>query len=170
MIEPENMLAQRTDGIVIKRDDLGFNRMQPDKLDVFSLFQYMVGNSDYSVYGRHNVKILGLPGFGSRGYTPVPYDFDYTGLVNTYYAVPDENLGITSVRERCYLGPCRNDEAFLAAIAHINQYREDIFQLVNSFEYLDQKNKKEVITYLEDYFILAGSLNAFTYSLKRTCR
>jgi hypothetical protein len=170
MIEPENMLAQRTGGIMIKRDDVGFNLMRPDRLDVLSLFQYMVGNTDYSIYGRHNVKMFGLPGFGIQGYTPVPYDFDYTGFVNSYYAVPGENLGINSVRERYYLGPCREDEAFIAAIEHINQYREEILQLVDDFEQLDPKHKKELIAYLEDYFALAGSSNELTNSLKRTCQ
>jgi hypothetical protein len=130
----------------------------------------MIGNADYSITGRHNMKILGMPGYGSEGYTPVPYDFDYSGLVDASYAVPGENLGITSVRERYYLGPCRKDEAYVAAIEHINQYREDILLMVKEFEYLDQKHKKSVIWYLEDYFAMAGQNNMLEYSIQRTCR
>ena len=115
------------------------------------------------------MKILGMPGFGSEGYTPIPYDFDYSGLVDASYAVPADNLGISSVRERYYLGPCRDNEAYMAAIEHINRYREEILQMVNDFEYLDQKYKKSVIAYLEQYFTLASNYKSQINSLQRTC-
>ncbi len=143
--------------------------MRPEEINTLALFQYMIGNTDYAVQTRHNMKILGLPGFGTAGYTPVPYDFDYSGLVNTFYAIPSENLGIKTVRERYYLGPCREDEAYLEAIEHINHYREDILQLVNDFEYLDQKYKKNVIAYLEQYFELALYYKSLINSLQNTC-
>jgi len=170
MIEPEEMLAERFGALVVKKDSLVTGLMRPEEMDLLALFQYMIGNADYSVAGRHNLKILGMPGFGSEGYTPVPYDFDYTGLVNAYYAVPGENLGIKSVRERYYLGPCREDEAFRAAIEHINQFREEILKLVDGFEQLDPKHKKKIFAYLQDYFARAGSPETLIRFLKRTCR
>ena len=169
MIEPEKMLAQRTNAVVIKRDDLTPRLMRPEEINTLALFQFMIGNTDYAVQTRHNMKILGLPGFGTAGYTPVPYDFDYSGLVNTFYAIPSENLGIKTVKERYYLGPCREDEAYLEAIEHINHYREDILQLVNDFESLDQKYKKNVIAYLEQYFELALYYKSLINSLQNTC-
>jgi len=169
MIEPEKMLATRMNAEVVKRDDLTTSLLRPWEIDILSMFQYMIGNVDFSVYGRHNLKFLGLPGYGSAGYSPVPYDFDYTGLVNAYYAVPSDLLGIKSVRERYYLGPCRGDEAYEAAIQHINRCEEEIFQLIGDFEYLDQKNKKEIIAYLKQYFELCDYLKSLISSLERTC-
>jgi hypothetical protein len=169
MIEPEEMLAQRMNAVVVKRDDLSTRLLRPWEIDILALFQYMIGNVDYSVFGRHNLKFLGLPGYGAAGYTPVPYDFDYTGLVDTYYAIPSENLDIQSVRERLYLGPCREDKAYQAAIEHINLCREEILQMVKDFEYLDQKYKKNVIAYLEQYFELAPHYKSLINSLQRTC-
>ncbi len=170
MIEPEEMLAERLDALAVKKDELSMALMNPGDMDRVALFMYLIGNCDYSVTGRHNVKVLGMPGFGTGGYTPVPYDFDYTGLVNASYAIPGENLGITSVTERYYLGPCRKNEAFMVATEHINQYREDILQMVNDFEYLDEKHQKSVIKYLEDYFADAGTDYMLKNSLQRTCR
>ena len=170
MIEPEAMLAERVGGLVVKKDDLATSLMKPGDMDLAAMFMYMIGNCDYSITGRHNMKILGMPGFGSEGYTPVPYDFDYSGLVDAAYAIPGENLGISSVRERYYLGPCRDNEAYLAAIEHINQYREEILRMVNDFVYLDPKHKKSVIWYLEDYFAVAGTDHMLKYSLQKTCR
>lgn len=170
MIEPEEMVGERNDGLVVKKDDLAMSLMKPADMDIVSLFMYMIGNSDFSVAGRHNLKILGLPGFGSEGYTPVPYDFDYSGLVDASYAVPGENLGIKSVRDRYYLGPCRSDEAFITAIEHINQYQDEILQLVKEFDFLDPKYKKSAVSYLQEYFKLSANQQALIHSLKHTCR
>jgi hypothetical protein len=169
MIEPEEMLAARHDAVPVKNDELAMRLMRPMDMDVMALFEYMIGNVDYSIAGRQNVKILGLPGFGIQGYTPVPYDFDYSGFVNTYYAIPGENINIKSVRERYYLGPCRDEEGFLAAIEHINQYREEITQLIEDFEYLDPKNKEDVLRYIGEYFHLAASPKALLNALEKTC-
>ena len=170
LIEPEEMLAERAGGIVVKKDDLAIALMKPGDMDLAAMFMYMIGNCDYSITGRHNMKILGMPGFGSQGYTPVPYDFDYSGLVDAAYAVPGENLGISSVRERYYLGACRDKEAYMAPIEYINQYREEILQMVNDFEYLDQKHKENLISYLEEYFAEAGTDYMLKNSLQKTCR
>lgn len=169
MIEPEEMLAQRMNATVVKRDDLTTSLLRPWEIDILALFQYMIGNVDYSVYGRQNLKFLGLPGFGTAGYTPVPYDFDYSGLVNTYYAIPSENLSIQTVRERLYLGPCREDKAYMAAIEHMNQCREEIVQMVKDFVYLEEKYKKDFIAYLEQYFELSGNEKSIIFSLQRSC-
>ena len=170
LIEPEEMLAERSDGVVIKKDEISMRYMRTEEMDLAALFQYMIGNPDYSIAGRHNMKLLGLPGFGSAGYNPVPYDFDYTGLVNAEYAIPGENLGITSVTQRYYLGPCREDQEYQVAIDHINSHREEILELVTEFPYLSDKHKNEMIAYLEDYFILTSGPKFIESKLKSTCR
>jgi hypothetical protein len=170
MIEPEEMLAERLHALVIKKDELRMSMMEPEAFDLMALFMFMIGNSDYSIGGRHNVKLLGMEGFGAKGYTPVPYDFDYAGLVNASYAIPGEKLGITSVRERYFLGPCREDEEYAQVIAEINNHRDEILALIQSFEYLDEKNKKDVIGYLEEYFNMAETPYFIGTSLKSTCR
>jgi hypothetical protein len=170
MIEPEEMMAERNDALVVENDKLSMRLIKPGQLDVVALFMYMIGNADFSVTGRHNIKILGMPGYGTEGYTVVPYDFDYSGFVNASYAVPGENLGISSVRERYYLGLCRSDEVFVEAIEHIYQYREQILQVVNDFKYLKEKDKREVLDYLEEYFALSANASLLINSLKQTCR
>lgn len=170
MIEPEGMLAERFGAVVVKNDQLNMQLMNPDEFDLVALYIYMIGNSDFSITGRHNAKILGMPGFGSKGYTPVPYDFDYSGLVDAYYAVPGEKLGIESVRDRYFLGLCREDESYLKAIDSINNHREEILELINSFPYLDEKEKEDLIGYLESYFAIASDPARLIRTLRQTCR
>jgi hypothetical protein len=170
MIEPEEMLAERNDAVVIKNDKLVMAVMRTEEMALVSMFQYMVGNSDYSIAGRHNMKVLGLPGFGSEGYTPVPYDFDYSGLVNAYYAIPGDNLGISSVRERYFLGPCLDDQVYLKAIGTLEDYRAEIMEMIHEFPYLEVKEKEYMIAYLEEYFTLSSESEFIEMELKSTCR
>ena len=63
----------------------------------------MIGNTDWSVPNQHNCKVLsGMNIEHSDLGTIVPYDFDYSGLVDADYAVPYEGLALESVRERRY--------------------------------------------------------------------
>jgi hypothetical protein len=169
MIEPEELLAQRMDAHVVRRDNISTALLRPWEIDILALFQYMIGNVDYSIYGRQNIKLLGLPGYGSAGYTPVPYDFDYTGLVDTYYAIPSEFTGLNSVRDRMYLGPCRDDNSYLAATKHLDQCRDEILDLIRNFEYLEERYKDEMIDYIEAYYAISENKKALLSAMKRTC-
>lgn len=170
LIEPEELVAKRNDAIVVKNDEISMRYTRSTEMDVAAMFQYMIGNPDYSIAGRHNMKILGLPGFGTDGYTPVPYDFDYAGIVNAEYAIPGENLGISSVTERYYLGPCREDQQFQQAIDQINSKRDEIMELVSDFPYLQGKHKQEMLDYLESYFMSAAGANFIEKKIKSTCQ
>jgi len=170
LIEPEKMLAERFDALAIKNDKLGMAYMRPKEMLLASLFQYLIGNCDYSITGRHNMKILGLPGFGTDGYTPVPYDFDYTGLVDASYAIPGEDLGITSITQRYYLGPCREDAEYQDVMQHIEDYREEILELVHEFPYLSEKTREKAIAYIESYYIDASDPDFIKNRLEPSCR
>jgi len=170
IIEPEGLLAERFEALEVKNDALSMALMRAGEMDLAALFQYMIGNPDYSIIGRHNMKILGLEGFGTEGYTPVPYDFDYSGIVNAEYAIPGENLGISSVRQRYYLGLCREDAEYQKAIDHIQSHREEIMTLVSDFTYLHEKHKTEILKYLDQYFTSAAQKDFIKNKLKSSCR
>ena len=170
LIEPEELLAERNEGLVIKNDGLAMAYMRREEMLRAALFQYMIGNCDYSVSGRHNMKLLGLPGFGSEGYTPVPYDFDYAGFVDASYAVPGENLGITAVTQRYYLGPCRENPEYLAALQFMAGHRDEILEVIRDFSYLNEKAKNKALAYIESYFTASGAPDFINRELSPTCR
>jgi hypothetical protein len=130
----------------------------------------MIGQSDFSVTGRHNLKILTPKEYGPAGFIPVPYDFDYCGLVNAEYAIPGEPLGIESVTERYYLGACRSDANYQEAIDWLASYEDEIMDLINSFEYMEESEKKDMIRYLESYFLDSRQSWFIGRSINSTCR
>jgi hypothetical protein len=130
----------------------------------------MIGNGDFSITKRHNVKLL-KENDPLRYYpVPVPYDFDYSGLVNTYYAIPGETLGIEKVTDRFFLGPCRTDDEYKQALKVIFDKEDEILRLVKEFPYLDEKDREEMLNYLNSFFIKAKQDNFISNEIRATCR
>lgn len=170
MIEPADYMCKRLNCEFIKSDKLSIRTVNRKMMDRVALFQYMIGNGDFSVTGRHNLKILTLEDQGISGFVPVPYDFDFTGLVNAHYAAPREALGINSVRERYFLGPCRHRNTQHETIRNFAIYREEIFEYINGFEYLDEREKMDMIGYLESYFSESEDERFIEREIAPTCR
>ena len=170
IIEPESMMAERNNCMPIKSDKLSLRTVNQEWMDKVAFFSYMIGQSDFSVTGRHNLKILTPKEYGPAGFIPVPYDFDYCGLVNAEYAIPGEPLGIESVTERYYLGACRSDANYQEAIDWLASYEDEIMDLINSFEYMEESEKKDMIRYLESYFLDSRQSWFIGRSINSTCR
>ena len=168
MIEPEKMMAERLDVLSIKSDKISMHYTDTLCMDVVAVFMYMIGNADYSVAGRHNLKLIRRKDPSKPLIVPVPYDFDYAGVVNASYAIPGENLGITSVTERYFTGPCREDQHYLTAIEQIYKNKDRILDIVDSSPYLDEKNRKEMSRYLVEFFTEAEG-ERLLRNIRSTC-
>ncbi|MBT8271177.1 MAG: hypothetical protein KJO25_03940, partial [Bacteroidia bacterium] len=111
LIEDDKHVAKRYEGKIYKRR---VHPLQQDDLASVrhAMFQYLIGNTDYSQYDMHNVKVM----FHEPDFIPLPYDFDMAGFVNCSYAVVSQigtkKLPITSVRQRLYRGFKRNPALF----------------------------------------------------------
>ena len=170
LIEPDDLMARRTGSTVIKSDELAMRMLNTEAMDLLAMFQYMIGNGDYSVTGRHNLRILDSGTGGRMGYIPVPYDFDYTGIVNTHYAIPGETLGIASVRERYFLGPCRNSNNYQIVIDKLQELRQEIEARIWEMEYLDEEDRYDMIGYIESFFVTAENRRFIEGEIESTCR
>ena len=107
LIEDEKQMARRNKTIVVERKLLNPLNTDPDAFLVMAMFQYMIGNTDWSVQYQQNVRLLAKDSLSVP--STVPYDFDHAGLVDAPYAKPAEELEMTSVTERRYRGYCLVD-------------------------------------------------------------
>jgi hypothetical protein len=122
------------------------------QMTLVAVFQYMIGNTDWAVSNQHNIKIIYSKKDSTARPYVVPYDFDYAGLVNAEYAVPDSQLGTETVLERVYRGFSRTTSELQTAFDLFNGQKEKIYALINNFEPLSSRNKKEMINYLDDFY------------------
>ncbi len=116
------------------------------------LFQYMIGNTDWSMPFYHNIKlIVDRKDTTSRPY-PVAYDFDMTGLVNPPYGVGNPQLGLEKLTDRLYRGYKRSLEEIEAVAKIFCQKEEAIYSLINNFTLLSNKNKIDMLDFIGDFF------------------
>jgi hypothetical protein len=148
-IEHENEVARRFGGRIVELPRIVFSDLDAPTLTRMMLFEYMIGNTDFSIWALHNVRIVQDP---ARRLYPVPYDFDLSGLVHAPYASPDPRIGIRSVLDRLYRGPCRTAEEFETAAAAFRAKRADMLALVESMADLDPGARNEAKEYLESFF------------------
>lgn len=170
IIEPEDMMAERNNCMSIKNDRLSLRTVNKEWMDKAAFFCYMIGQADFSVTGRHNLKILTSKDYGPSGFIPVPYDFDYCGLVDAEYATPGENLGLESVTERYFLGACRSEETYLETIEWLASFREEIENLILTFEYMDESSKVEMLNYIASYYDQTENKSFLERQIISTCR
>jgi hypothetical protein len=125
------------------------NRRQ---MTIVAVFEYMIGNTDWSVPANHNIKLIHVKGDSISRPFVVPYDFDYSGLVNTTYAVPDPRLGIESVRQRVYRGFPRTIEELNDVLEIFKKQKDNIYAMINKFNLLSPETKSDMIDYLDDFY------------------
>jgi hypothetical protein len=101
---------------------------------------------------------------------PVPYDFDWSGLVNAPYAVPMESLGLSSVSERLYMGFCRTPEEYQQAFDLLNQKKESIYKLIQQFDFMPLKERNSMIKYLDGFYQIINSRNAAEKVFQNWCK
>jgi len=121
-------------------------------MTLVALFQYMIGNTDWSVTVRHNIRTIIPKEDSTAPPFVVPYDFDYSGIINTNYAVPADGLDIKSVEERAYRGYPRTMEELNEAIAIFNKQKDSIYSLINNFDLLTKQNKRYMTDYLDEFY------------------
>ncbi len=150
LLEEEKQMAKRNACVpVIKR--MPPQKTQPEAFLTLAVFQYLVGNTDWSVQYLQNIKLIAKDSVATP--LPVPYDFDHAGMVDCPYALPPELLNMVSVRERRYRGYCvNNKQLYEPVIAHYNRLKKDIYSLYNDCDLLETKYKKWVKQYLDEFY------------------
>ena len=130
------------------------------QMTLVALFEYMIGNTDWSVPAFHNIKLIQKQEDPLAIPIAVPYDLNHTGFVNAAYAVPPEELGIESVKDRLYRGFPRSMEELQETIAIFNAKKKDIYDLINNCPWLNKAARKESINYLDGFYKTIDNKNS----------
>jgi hypothetical protein len=151
LIEDDDDVAERMLGRIVSVPGVPFRALDLETLTRMTIFEFMIGNTDYSAAAQHNVRLVQTRE-GRR--FPVPYDFDYSGLVDAVYSVPDKRLGIADVRDRLYRGPCRTVEEFEPFFAEFRAARADILNIYATLPGMSDGYRREAARYLDEFYRL----------------
>src|SRR5437762_1585043 len=148
----------------VTQDELNF-----EQTGLAMVFQYMIGNTDFAVTALHNIVLIR----DSTGVVyPVPYDFDWSGVIWTPYAHPDARLPIHSVRERLFRGTCRAPEELTPLFARFNAQKDSLYALYHGLETegLEPKRVKQALDYYDEFYKIINDPGVTRREFLRTCR
>ena len=157
LLEDEERFAERQNWHPIKEQTLKRARYDQSALALVGAFQYFIGNTDWSALQPsngtseccHNVVPLARD---DGVLLPIVYDFDASGIVDTSYALPDERLGINSVRQRLYRGTCLDPAALQASLEPFLTHRLTIRALYESYPKLTKRSRESALTYIDQFY------------------
>jgi hypothetical protein len=141
---------------------------EPNQMGAMFLFQYLIGNIDWSTANSQNLAVLRV-GFDHYA---VPYDFDWSGLVDAPYVGPSpltERLH-DSVRERLYLGVCWDALDYPSAIGLLLEKKEAILDVIHEVPGLTDRNVESATDYVEEFYELLRDPEKAAGDLKRMCK
>ena len=158
LIEHKNRLANRLGLKDLELARTSVAAIQPDQLNLTSVFEFLIGNTDFSpIAGApddeccHNYVLFGN---GEAPIVAVPYDFDQSGFVDAPYARPNPRFRLRSVKQRLYRGRCVNNEYVESSLQIFRDNEKQIYRLVDEQAGLKPYVRKEITRYIEDFYEL----------------
>jgi hypothetical protein len=166
-IENEKKAAERYNAEVLDVAGAAWDAVGPDETATVSLFEYMIGGTDWSLTMLHNV-VLYLDK-KTQAIWPMAYDFDWTGIVNTKYSFPDARLGIKSIQDRRYRGICRSEAQWAPIVSMFQAKKAAVYAVYDSLPQLDPKYVRETKKYLDEFYAVLDDPRRFKREMVSSC-
>jgi len=151
ILEEEEQMAKRNGMISIERLHIKPKYTRRHEFLQMAVFQYMIGNTDWSVQYLQNIKLI-TEDTTQLPYT-VPYDFDHAGIVKAPYANPAPELLLSSTRERRYRGFCMKDMVpFQEIFKLFNEKKDEFYAVYTENPYLSESYVKRTLKFLDEFY------------------
>ena len=171
ILEHIDQVAKRNNALAIEQKGIHPRYLEPFEYGVMAMFQYMIGNTDWNEPSMHNLELVKPRDPTSDYLVAVPFDFDYSGLINTYYAIPNEGLAIKSVKERLYRGLCQTPEINKAVLEHFIKHKEAIIEIASQLGDLSDAERNSMVRYLNEFYShIQDKRGELLYRIFRDCR
>ncbi|HKN58729.1 MAG TPA: hypothetical protein VJV97_07735, partial [Gemmatimonadaceae bacterium] len=116
----------------------------------------------------HNVELY----FGNDGtVAPIAYDFDFAGVVNATYAVPDDRLGLPNVRQRLFRGYCTDPEQYAKVFALFKEKKPEIYALYSDSigKLMDRGTVRSTLKYYDEFYETISDARSAKRSIVEAC-
>lgn len=173
LLEHKKRLGKRIDRKDLKIDGTTVAAIDPAHLNLTSVFQFLIGNTDFSPIAKpdyneccHNYVLFSSD---KDLLIAIPYDFDQSGLVSAPYALPGRQFGIRSVRQRIYRGRCQNNDYVDGSIERFKTVRNNIFALLETQEGLTPKVRNSLADYVQQFYDIADDPRRVERLMTKRC-
>ena len=168
LTEEPSALGLRLGGKVLEQKGALPGDLDPYQDALFGVFQYFIGNTDFSVAALHNVELF----FDNLGEVrPIAFDFDFAGAVNAPYAIPDERLGLQNVRQRLYRGYCDDPASYAKVFALFNEKKPAIYALYADTvgKLMDRGTVRQTLKYFDEFYETINDPRSAKRSIIESC-
>ncbi len=167
LIEDDDLVAKR-DHAKVMQSNLHPLALNDTAALYHDIFQFMIGNTDWSTAFQHNAKLIFI---APKKYIPLTYDFDMSGFVNPPYAEVSADLGIETVRDRLYRGFCRKEPITQQVRKEFIAKEGAIMGILDGFEKeLTPRDFSDTKKFLSEFFKIIKDDKAFKDNIGDKCR
>lgn len=149
LIEDTDEMAERLGGEECECRGIEKDSVSIADESMMSVFQYMIGNLDWEISTLRNLKLVKQP---DGMVIPVPYDFDFSGVVNASYAVPNVDLGSKSILDRIFLGYFPHSDVLKQTLDKYKAEQANILGLVLASDQISAPEKERIKEYLIQFY------------------
>lgn len=155
-IESVEQMAERLGMEQIEMANLTQEQLVEDNILNIALFNYMIGNTDWSIPKLHNVALLR----NDRHAPPVavPYDFDMSEFVDACYM--KVYMGRELLENR-YKGKKVPIESLEKAVNHYQERKIDLINTILNFEPLNLEAKQECLKLIDSFYQVLADRQAY---------
>ena len=145
-----------------------------------TVFEYMIGNLDWELLAAapgtdccHNSRFIAardaVPATATA-VAPVPYDFDYSGFVDSPYAGPPPSIPIQRLTDRFYRGYCVSSGEIPSVLAEYRSHRAEMMALINGEARLTPAFKTKTARFMDGFFTLLDDPGRVQSQIVKHCR
>lgn len=151
LIEDEGQFEDRLSLKVMEEPKLPMDSFDLEQYNFVALFQYMIGNVDWRAtpYAK-NIKVIKLP--DTIAYQVVPYDFDFSGLVNVSYLRLAEHLNQKSARQRIFLGTISDSSDLHDLFDYYKSKKKTLLDFIADFDLLSKSSRRNIKKYIASFY------------------
>lgn len=158
LIEDDEELAERMGGSLCECLNAGSDMVAAYDETMMSVYNYMIGNEDWSLSMVRNIKMVETAG-GSK-VLPIAYDFDFSGLVNASYALPSSDYEQRHIKDRDYLGFEADAATMQNVLQRLREKKSELYRIISDFKLLPAEQRLEMRDYLESFYQIIQTLPA----------
>ncbi|MFK7933798.1 MAG: hypothetical protein AB8G22_09820 [Saprospiraceae bacterium] len=124
-------------------------QISPHDYTIMQVFQFFIGNTDWLLPTCKNTEVIS---WEDGTMVPIPYDFDFSGMVNAVYATPDPIFGMGTITDRYFLGHKKKMEDLLPIFDLFKAKKAELLATVANFEYLPKSDRNQMIRYINSFY------------------
>ncbi|WP_133250119.1 hypothetical protein [Marinifilum breve] len=154
-LEDKDDVALRNGKNILNFKNMKQYEILRENMVMLSLFQLMIGNADWDVGRLHNIDVLSVSEYSIP--VVVPFDFDWSGMINHSYYTLSPKIDPNAKYKRLYKGMKWSPEELEQAFTNFKELKPSFLEVISDCTYLKNKNRNKLIDYIEEFYQLINS-------------